>query len=188
MDIYAQTSSYQSEGRFLIRFIEERAVVVQGAQPWSQNTERCSKAGLFPGYLGLPQSRGCFASAAHPAARGTTPAPGTQPQGGGEGLAGFCGENAPGTRWWLSGGQVPTLSRAICAVKICPLYGSSDPGTIFLCRKTTLKIKGWFSAKQGKQSLGTKPYKATYCAFKSRGFSSLLKKSFQKILAVPICK
>ena len=150
MDIYEQTSSCQRGGRFLIHFIEEHAVIVQGAKPHSQNTERCSRSGLFSGYFSLPQSRGHFASTAHPTARGTPPEPGTQPQGGGEGLAAFCSGNAPGTRWWLSAGQVPTPSRAICVVKICPLYGSSDPGMIFLCRKTTLKIKEWFSAKQGK--------------------------------------
>lgn len=150
MDIYAQTSNYQREGRFLTHFAEEYAVIVQGTKPRSQNTETCSRSGLFSGYFGLPQSRGRFASAAHPTARGTPPAPGAQPQGGGKGLAGFCGGNAPGTRWWLSAGQVPIPRRAICAVKIHPLYGSSDPGMIFLCRKTTLKIKGWFSAKQGK--------------------------------------
>lgn len=138
------------EARFLIHFVEEYAVVVRGAKPWSQITERCSRSGLFSGSFGLPQSRGRFASTAHPTAWGTSPEPGTQPQGGGEGLAGFCSGNAPGTRWWLSAGQVPTPSPAICAVKIRPLCGSSDPGVIFLCRKTTLKIKGWFSAKQGK--------------------------------------
>lgn len=130
-----------SEARFLIHFIEEDAVIVQGAKPRSQNTERRSRFGLFSGCFGLPQSRGRFASAAHPTARGTSPEPGTQPQGGGEGLAGFCRGNAPGTRWWLSTSQVPMPSSAICAVKIRPLYGSSDPGVIFLCKKTTRNIK-----------------------------------------------
>ena len=61
-DIYAQTSSYQREERFLICFVEEYAVPVQGAKPRSQNPERCSRSGLFSGYFGLPQSRGHFAS------------------------------------------------------------------------------------------------------------------------------
>lgn len=56
MDIYAQTSSCQREGRFLIRFVEEYAVIVQGAKPRSQNTERCSRSGLFSGYFGLPKA------------------------------------------------------------------------------------------------------------------------------------
>jgi len=142
-DIYAQTSSYQREERFLICFVEEYAVPVQGAKPRSQNPERCSRSGLFSGYFGLPQSRGHFSS------RGYTSRAWHSTQGGGKGLAGICGGNAPGTRWWLSAGQVPTRSRAICAVTICPLHGRSDPGLIFLCRKTTLKIKGRFSAKQG---------------------------------------
>lgn len=129
------------EGRFLIHFVEKYTDVVQSAKPWSWNMERCSRYGLYSGYSILPQSRGCFVITAHPTAQGSPPEPGTQPQREDEGLAGICSGNAPSTRWWLSSGQVPAPSRAICAVKIHPLYGSSDPGVIFLCRKTTPKIK-----------------------------------------------
>lgn len=67
-------------------------------------TERY-RSGLFSGCFGLPQSRGRFASASHPTARGTRPEPGTNL---GEGLAGFCGRDAAGTGGWLSESQVLT--------------------------------------------------------------------------------
>lgn len=68
-------------------------------------TERYSSSALFSGRFGPPQSRGRFASTSHPTARGTRPEPGTNL---GEGLAGFGSRDAPGTRGWLSPGQVLT--------------------------------------------------------------------------------